>query len=174
MKKLTGLGLLLGGAAAVFEIAKKVRGKSSESVSTNSDGSLPVGVNLHPGEQCHFFHVAEWWEERTRSRDVTYAGASYRYPLTKHWRARAGRFRVVTEANIGWTVLDSGRLYITNKRVLFVGQRKTHAVPFSKIVDFTLTTKGIAFDRESGSRFFLRLDSDREAAAEVVHNVLHA
>ncbi len=55
-------------------------------------------------------------------------------------------------------VTDSGTLYITNKRIIFVGTKKNVTYPLNKVVNFIKYRDAVQFQKENEARpkYFLR------------------
>ena len=68
--------------------------------------------------------------------------------------------------------MDSGVLYITNKRLLFDGKLKSVQTPFKKIIKFTLYKDGIQIEKETGRDQFYLGSGDLELISEVLESVL--
>ena len=67
--------------------------------------------------------------------------------------------RVTTE---GLTTLDSGDLYITNKRVVFNGARRNLTLKLDTLLAFQAFSDGFALEKQSGKspHFILRGDAE--------------
>ena len=55
--------------------------------------------------------------------------------------------------------LDAGTLYITSKRLLFDGSRKSTALPLRRILNFTVYQDGVQIEKDSGKDQFFMLNS---------------
>jgi len=79
---------------------------------------------------------AQLLEEKTKTRYVGgSAGVSFR--VAKGVTFRTGGFRGSPIKETYKEVTDTGNIYVTNKRVLFVGARKNVSYPINKIIDIT-------------------------------------
>ena len=119
------------------------------------EGVLPVtdslNLRLHKGECCHYRTFARLAEEK---RNNTYAG---RYDgitirLARGVNYRFGRSKGAKVVKNYSAVTDNGCLYITNKRVVFIGARKRIAYPVRKLVSFTKYDDAVRFQREKEKR----------------------
>jgi len=90
------------------------------------DGQLPIlesDIILKKKEVCHYEVPAKLVEEKTRTRYVGGSrGVSFR--IAKGVYYRVGGFRGERIKETFKEITDEGTLYVTNKRVLFVGTKK--------------------------------------------------
>jgi hypothetical protein len=119
-----------------------------------SKGTLPVlktNILLKQNEVCHFATPAQLLEELTRTHYVGgSSGVGFR--VAKGVTFRTGSFRGSPIKESFPKITDSGTLYVTNKKVLFVGTKKNVSYPIKKIVDITKYTDGIKFQKENESK----------------------
>ena len=94
------------------------------------NGQMPVveaPITLQKSETCHFTAHCEWWELRTRTTRINYAGPTASIRIAKGLRFRLGSIapqRVTTDE---LTRIDQGTVFFTNKRVIFDGSKKNTA-----------------------------------------------
>jgi hypothetical protein len=93
---------------------------------------LEVDINLQKSENCYFTTFVEWHEKRAVPR------AGYDE----------------------WRFLDQGQLYLTNKRIVFSGSKKTTNVRLDKILSFVIYSDGIEIKKDVGRNPLLRLRKD--------------
>jgi hypothetical protein len=103
--------------------------------------AITSGLSLKPGECA----LADVPARLARYRaGVRYQGRSRRVsvPLGAGIRYRVGRFggRRISEPQL--RVEDTGRLVVTNQRIVFVGQQRAVAVPRSKILQLVPARDG--------------------------------
>ncbi|MCX6830009.1 MAG: hypothetical protein NT002_12130 [candidate division Zixibacteria bacterium] len=132
-------------------------------------GNLPVlmaDILLKKNEQCHYEIRCELAEEKRRTR---YEGGTRGISLrvAKGLYYRVGGFkgeRIVDTSN---EVSDQGTLYLTNKRIIFVGTKKSVTYPIDKIVNFTKFTNAIQFQKENEAKPKYFLIKDEFVADEI-------
>jgi hypothetical protein len=129
--------------------------------------ALDVGINLQRNEQCYFTCKADCYESRR---------------VRVKMRARLGQGPAA--GNLGDDVLpiagteqvpayvDSGRLYLTNKRVIFRGSHKNTTIRMSRILDFSTFGKGIEIHKETGSPLFLAFEENVDAFSMMLSQVI--
>lgn len=89
-------------------------------------------------------------------------GLSWRYGSVSLNRVTSEEFRQV----------DSGVLYITNKRLIFNGALKNVNIPFKKIIHFTVYQDGIRIEKETGRDQNFSGSGDLELVSEVLESAL--
>jgi hypothetical protein len=120
--------------------------------------SVEPGINLQSGEKCYCIRDVEWFEHRTVTKRIRYSGPTYRLKIIKglSWRIGDLGFQKITDDILAH--IDSGRIYLTNKRLLFLGARKNTSINLSKILDFTPYKNGVDIQKDSGKSPFLKFE----------------
>jgi hypothetical protein len=131
------------------------------------DGNLPkldVPVLLQRGELCHFVGAAAHHEIKTVTKRVNYSGPTASIKIMKGVRWRVGSISVERVTTEVMTMLDTGNLYITSKRVFFDGTKKNISIPLGKITHFTVFKNGVQIEKETGKDQYFLGTSDWELA----------
>ncbi len=68
--------------------------------------------------------------------------------------------------------IDTGTLYITNKRLLFNGAGKNFNVPYKKVVQFTAYKDGLKIERDSGRDQYFIGSGDIELLTAILETCL--
>jgi hypothetical protein len=114
-------------------------------------------VNLHNHEVLYDRLVAvEYHEEKTVSVNKQYSGTN--------WNAgsyHSGRISYTTEVVKDFVIQDVGRLYVTNKRLVFEGKHKNvnKSISFDKIINFKLYQDGILLGTTSGAKPLIKFQT---------------
>ena len=170
---LTALSLLFG--LFLFIVARKRRPISvaepiqpgpSEYDLARTCAIVPIsvsGVMLHKGETFYLeARGADAIAEHHHAEYVGgYAGVSMR--VARGLSVHTGSSRGKREDRVTLDVDDSGTLYLSNQRVLFVGGRKTVDIPFSRFVGVEAFADGLKVNRSNAKPLVLRTGSQREA-----------
>lgn len=127
------------------------------------NGELPaidVPIHLYKGERCYFSIAATWYEQHRVTRRIRYGGPTVRLRIAKgiYWRMGDVGVQRVSEdimARVG-----SGTLYLTERRLLFVGDRKNSTIRLSRILDYKPYKNGVDIGKDSGKNPFFELDRD--------------
>ena len=56
--------------------------------------------------------------------------------------------------------IDTGTMYLTNKRLILMGSRKNSTIRLNRILDFTPYRNGVDIQKDSGKSPFLKFDHD--------------
>ncbi len=128
------------------------------------DGILPeieAGIFLKKKEAAHYKTECELLEERTKREYVGgHTGFSIRVAKGVSWRVGGFKGRPIEKTEM--VKLDKGTLFVTNKRIIFSGDRKSFSVPYSKLIDIELFTDAVKLNREGKVRreYFVVPDSE--------------
>ena len=126
------------------------------------NGELPivdVGVNLQKNEQCDFTSEAEWYEYRTVTKRIRYAGPTARIRLARgvYWRMGDLSVQAVTEEH--FALKDSGTIFVTDKRLILQGSRRNATSRLSSLINWEPFQNGIKIDKTSGKPQFYLFDN---------------
>lgn len=132
---------------------------------TIQNADLPtVGadIQLTSKEHCYFNRPAQWFQYKTVTQRVNYAGPTARIRICKGVSYRIGSARVQRITSEVLAPVDSGRMYVTDKRIVLFGGRKTSTIRLNKVVSFTPYSDGIELFKETGKSVIVKIDTDME------------
>jgi len=139
------------------------------------DGVLPEvesSIFLRKNETAHFQTQCELHEERTKKEYVGgYSGFSFRVAKGVSWRVGGFKGRPVEKQVL--TRIDSGVLVVTNKRLVFSGDRKSFSVPYRKLIDLEVFKDAIKLNREGKSRREYFMMDEPAITAKVINLVVN-
>ena len=135
---------------------------------------VPVPIALQHAEKCYFAASVSWLEYVRRTTRVRYSGPSFRFRIVKglYWRAGDMGVQVVSKDIL--TPIDSGHVYLTNRRVILVGAHQNLSVPISSIIDFHTYKNGVELEKATGKNPFLEFSHDIPMFALLLRRLLHA
>ena len=140
------------------------------------NGDLPVcktEIILQKGELCHFKTNVQLYENRKVTTGVNYAGPTYRLKITKGLYYRAGSISAARKSQDVMTLIDSGVLYITNKRILFNGNKGNKPIRYNQIVDLTPYSDGVEIVKETGKPHTFIMDyPDGESLTATIARII--
>jgi hypothetical protein len=179
---LIGLQLLIIGAVVVLRrIDDMNKGRvahrafleraSNAAALASSTGELPslqAPVNLQKGEICHWIGRARWYELRKQTRRVCYSGLTVSIPIMKHVRYRVGTIAPTITSSESLALIDTGTLYITNKRVFFDGASRNVTLKHNQLASVQVFLGGLNLERQAGRTPTLLLDGSAELAAAYI------
>lgn len=121
---------------------------------------LKVDINLNKGEDCHFRTGINWLETRRITKRINYGGPMVSFRIAKGVYWRAGSLNVQRISNDVLTHIDTGMLYLTNKRIIFMGSKCSKNIQLKKILDFNVYQNGFEIVKDTGKSPFLNFESN--------------
>lgn len=140
------------------------------------NGPLPQlnpRVALQRNEICVFETEVDWFEKRTVTKRVRFAGPTARLRIAKGIYFRAGEFAVQPVAEDVLKHIDKGTAFFTNKRVLFLGQRKNTSIRLSKILAVNAYSNGLLIEKDAGKSPFLSFSVGVDIGLLLLNRVLN-
>lgn len=124
-----------------------------------SGGTLPVGTPqnliLQKGESCHLCIPAFLLEERVISRQYSGGSQGISIPIVKGIRYSVGKQRGSMQSIRGIVPVSEGYFIITNKRLVFSGDKKSTSTVFNKLIDLQLFNDGLKYTSTSRQKPFI-------------------
>jgi hypothetical protein len=120
-----------------------------------SEAIQEFGLNIHSDESIHDnLKRVDWLEEKTIVTSINYGGFQYRLGSGNGFSYRMGNLNVVSNTIQKFTTVDRGTLYITNKRIIFVGteNRVNKTINLDDILEFTIFRDGILIGKSNGKK----------------------
>jgi len=145
-----------------FDDATKKRLDELEKFWQIENGVLPeyeTDIILQKNEICHYKGFAKMYETRKKTKNVQYSGPVVRFKITKSLYYRAAKMRVNRETQDMMTLIDSGNLYVTNKRILFVGSKNTKTIAYTQIINLEPYIDGVEIIKSAGYSPTFQLDN---------------
>lgn len=135
------------------------------------NGEIPeieVGINLRRGEKCYYQVHCDWLEERKITTGIAYAGPTMRLKIAKGIYWRAGRLQGKRISEDRWLIIDSGDLFLTNRRLIFMGDRGNKTIRLNRILDFEVFSNGIDIQKDKGKSPFLEFSENTDIFAMIL------
>lgn len=136
---------------------------------------LPVfepPIILQKREVCYYAQPVDWYETRSVRHHVNYGGTTARIRIAKGIYYRLGSLDYNNTPTQELTFIDSGIIYITNKRTIFTGSKKNVAILFSRILNLVPYKDGVDIIKDSGKTPFLSFKDDVEIFTAVLHRAI--
>ncbi len=135
--------------------------------------ALQVPIELHGGEVCHFSAHADYYESRTVYTRVTSSGPHFRTKILKgfYWDTRL--YDVSRRPVEALKKLDSGTLYLTNRRLIFTGAAKNMNIRLANVLDMHPYTDGIGIDKDSGRRAVFSFTENFDVFGAMLARCIH-
>jgi len=138
-------------------------------------GELPVvnvSINLQREEKCYFASKADLLENRTVTHRVNYGGPTARIKIMKGIYYRAGSLGVQRITSDQILQADTGDIYLTNKRLIFVGRKKNLTIPYSKILSVNPYYDGVSIDKGTGKSPIFKLSYNGDILSMILGRLL--
>lgn len=122
--------------------------------------TIASDINIQKSEKLHFLTYVKWHEQRTVTKRINYGGPTTRIKIAKGIYYRAGSLGVQRVSEDVWQTIDSGQIYLTNKRLIFMGGKGNKTIGLNKILDIKPYTNGVDIQKETGKSPFLEFDDN--------------
>lgn len=113
--------------------------------------AINTDLALMRNEVCYEYMPIEWWEVR-RNAFTTMRTHNLQFDRPRPSSIAMSYAPILEDCLLQ---IDSGTLYITNKRVLFVGESNTSTIPYKKIIKVIQYRDGIKINKGSGRSPYL-------------------
>ncbi len=133
---------------------------------------LEVDLNLQRGEECYFITDVQWYEQRAVTQRVNYHGPTARIKITKGVYYHVGSIAPQRVSAEEWKQIDTGRVYLTNKRLIFMGSKKNSNIKLSRILSFTPYTDGVGLEKDAGRSPMLQFKTDVNVFSMILSRLL--
>ena len=130
------------------------------------NGEIPVidsAIKLGKNEKCYFTADANWCELQTITKSARYGSTT---------QASNEGDQVQRQLFHELNVKDSGRIYLTSKRIVFSGDKRQRSIPHTRVKDFVPMENGVQIHRKSGSNPFLQFELGIEVFTLILARVL--
>ncbi len=125
---------------------------------------IPVRISLKRGEKAFFKAPAEFLKWSKKVKYHGYAGPHLTFRVAKGIYLTYGGYKRKKEVVEEITKVDNGTIYITNKRLIFLGRKKTVSVNYSKILNLELDGNRLTVFKDSGNPLIFDIIGDADTA----------
>lgn len=119
---------------------------------------IETAVRLGRGENCYLSSPAKWFQNKSRRLNQGYVGGSVGFRVAKGVTLRVGRAIPLSTTAHGLEKISDGELFVTNKKILFVGAKKSTNITMGRLADYHLFRNGIEIKKTSGAPDFFELE----------------
>lgn len=138
---------------------------------------LPVvqpNIVIQKSEVCHMVvsHI-NWFELRSVRQRTNYIGYSTSFRIAKGFYLRSGSRSSQSYSIDTMKMIDTGTLYLTNKRIIFTGTKKNSNIRIDKILNFTPYTDGVEISKETGKSPVLQLGQHADIFCMILERLLN-
>ena len=114
-----------------------------------------INLSLKKGEVCYFQTEVGWFEIRRLTKRVQWSGPRLRFKITRGLSWNMGDYSIKAITQDNWTKIDVGQLYLTSKRLIFIGRLKNMSLDLNKIINITQAHDGVLIEKDSGRNPFI-------------------
>jgi len=132
----------------------------------------PAPVALQDGELCHLACRSFWHELRNYTVRVDRPAGGIKVARGLCYRVDSAAPKRVTRE--GLAPVDWGLLYVTSRRLIFIGQKTREIIRFVELFGVEVFADAIVLEKTSGRRPHLFLEGDVEVIAAVLCEVMAA
>jgi hypothetical protein len=154
----------LAGRSAFME---RIKAAEAWALALESLPVVDVDVGLQKGEVAHAAVPCDWYEWRASTRAVAYHGPTASMQIVKGLRYRAGVIAPTAIRERELVRLDTGTLYVTNKRLVFDGESENKAIPWRSVLKVIPFSGGFEPEKQNGKSPQLVVGSEPERTAAV-------
>ncbi len=135
--------------------------------------SVQNNLALQKGEKCYMnIRNVSWNELRTVRRNIGYSGLSTSFRVAKGVYLTSGSYTARTITSDQMTQLDTGSVYLTNKRLIFSGNRRNITVRLDKVLYITPYKDGVEIEKDSGKTPFLKFTEEIDSFCIIIERLL--
>lgn len=102
-----------------------------------------VDEPLQDDEKCYFYTTAEWLCQNVSSSNWKKKKAGLELKCTKGYFFSTEQKELKPVIEDIWATMDNGRVYLTNNRIIFLGNENSVKLKLDEIVDFSTYKNGI-------------------------------
>lgn len=123
---------------------------------------LESPINLQRSETLYYRTNIDWYETRTRTTYVSYGGITTSFRIMKGVTLRSGMIAPTRHSEEYMKLIDSGELFLTSKRIVFIGTSGNKNIPWTKVLSITAYEDGIEIGKDTGKKPFFKCNNVEE------------
>ncbi|WP_203293494.1 hypothetical protein [Luteirhabdus pelagi] len=144
---------------------------------TIENGELPIlrnpPINIQKSENLYFMTDVIWKEQRRVTKRINYSGPTARIKIAKGVYYRMGSISAKSVSEDVWQVIDSGSIYLTNKRLIFMGARGNKTIRLNKILDIKPYKNGVDIQKDTGKSPFLEFGDNVDIFSMIIVRLMN-
>ncbi len=139
------------------------------------NGDLPViepDIKIQKSENLYFTTHVDWLEQRKVTKRYNYAGPTARIKIAKGIYYRMGSIGIQPVSEDVWQTIDTGQIYLTNKRLIFMGSKGNKTIRLNRILSIEPFQNGIDIQKDTGRSPFLQFSDHTDIFALIMVRLL--
>jgi len=142
-----------------------------ENVEGTEPQPIDVSLVLKGGEKCYFASESIWKQLKTIRRTKGYAGGGLRIRVSKRVSFNLGGAVPVVKEFDSLVEVSQGEIFVTNKRLIFSGEKKSTNITFGRLLQVEIFEGGLSVSKTSGNTdFFLMTHVEAEYIVAIVQS----
>lgn len=141
-------------------------------IENNEIPEIESDISLQKGEKLYEKRLVSWYETRKVMKRVDYGHLSTNIKIVKGVNFRLGsiKARPITEDEM--QEIDSGTVYLTNRRLLFIGQNNNKTINLSSVLKLNIFSNGIDIQKDKGKSPFLEFKDGIETFSLILNTLI--
>ncbi|ACI20320.1 hypothetical protein [Thermodesulfovibrio yellowstonii] len=119
-------------------------------IENNQISTVQININLKKDENCYYFTKGEILERKKKVVSYGYTGRAISFRIAKGIYLTGGSSKRIRDEKEVIETMDSGNIYVTNQRVIFIGNKKSLSTPYNKILNIDIYSDAIILFKEQG------------------------
>lgn len=131
-------------------------------------GNLPdkyFDISLPRNEQCYFKINADWLDHKTPIIGPGYGGPDLSIKMMKQVYYRSGSADMQRKMNKRLTFIDSGSVYVTQRRIIFEGYKAKTQIQMGNIRSVAPFSDGLVIERNNRKNLIFRVSKNADLLA---------
>lgn len=131
----------------------------------NMISKLPVLdslISLKKDENLYFETDVSWNQLRKTTSTLGFGGITTSIPIVGNTKIRLGAIKPIKYTSEDMTELDRGKLYITNKRIIFDGFKKNTSITYGRVLKISASYQGIEVTKSSGKNDLFKMGTQTD------------
>lgn len=116
-------------------------------------------LRLAKNERCYHIACAVWAQVKVVRKHHGYIGGSIGFRVAKGITLRLGKAVPCISENEELVDISTGQLYVTNKKLVFIGERKSTNINLDRIATYEMYSDAIEIKKISGKPDVFKLDT---------------
>jgi hypothetical protein len=135
--------------------------------------TIQPDIALQKSESCYFqISNVNWYELRKVTQRVSYSGYSTSFKVAKGFYLRSGSYAPRSYSTDQMTLIDRGTVYLTNKRLIFTGNKKNSNIRLEKVLNIQPYTDGVEIGKETGKSPTLQVPDRADIFCMILERLL--
>jgi len=135
---------------------------------------LATDIILQKNEQCHLkILTANWYELRVVRQNLGYSSHSASIKIAKGFYLRTSSHKPRSYTSEQMKLIDSGSMYLTNKRIIFMGKSKNSNIRLEKVISFTPYNDGVEIYKDAGKSPLLKFSANADLFCIILGRLLN-